>query len=124
MNAHLFIRTGPNSGEMHPLGNGAITLGRGRTCGIRLADPFVSREHFRIELRGHVYWLVDLGSMNLTAVNGIPTSNKQLEAGDEIHLGSTRILFLAGSAPSSAAARVSEISRTIANIFSIKIGKA
>jgi DNA-binding NtrC family response regulator len=119
MNAHLFIRTGPNSGEMHQLGSGAVTLGRGRTCGIRLADPFVSREHFRIELRGHVYWLVDLGSMNMTAVNGIPTSNKQLEAGDEIHLGSTRILFLSGSAPSSAAARVSEISRTMANIFSV-----
>ena len=116
MNAHLFIRTGPNSGEIHPLGQSAVVAGRARTCAIRLDDPFVSREHFRVELRGQRYWVVDLGSMNCTAVNGIPSQTKQLDHGDEIHIGSTRILYFAGVASSTSAARTNEISRTLVSL--------
>jgi two-component system response regulator HydG len=113
MNAHLYVRTGPNSGEVYPLNNTAVVIGRGSSCSIRLADPFISREHSRIEHRGQAHWVVDLGSMNCTAVNGIPVGNKQLESGDEIHIGSTRILFFPGNAPQSAAGKASEISRTL-----------
>jgi transcriptional regulator with GAF, ATPase, and Fis domain len=113
MNAHLFIRTGPNSGEIHPLGSGPVIAGRARSCGIRLDDPFVSREHFRIDPREKRFWVVDMGSMNCTAVNGIPTQTKQLDHGDEIHIGSTRMLFFAGVGSSTASERNSEISRTL-----------
>ncbi len=114
MSAHLFVRTGPNSGEVYPLPADSVTVGRGRNCGVRLADPFVSREHFRIDSRQSGHWVVDLGSMNCTAVNGMPVESKQLESGDEIFIGSTRMLYFPKHIPdASSSGRASEISRTL-----------
>ena len=114
MSAHLFVRTGPNSGEVYPLTADSIVVGRGRQCGVRLSDPFVSREHFRIDTREKGHWVVDLGSMNCTAVNGMPVDSKQLESGDEIFIGSTRMLYFPKHiADVSSSGRTSEISRTL-----------
>ena len=99
MKAYLYIRTGPNDGEIHALARPVAIFGRGADCDVRLNDPYVSRQHFRIEQRGENYWMFDLGSANCTAINGMPKKERELKHGDEIHVGSTRILFLTGSTP-------------------------
>jgi two-component system, NtrC family, response regulator HydG len=100
MPAHLFIRTGPNNGEIHALGESAVVIGRAMDCEVRLADAHASRKHFRVENRNGSYWLVDLGSKNRTGVNGVPVHEKQLNWGDEIRVGLTRLVFLSGTEPS------------------------
>ena len=99
MPAHLFIRTGPNSGEIHTLPDGPAVVGRGMDCRVRIRDEHASRRHFRIEPRGGGFWLKDLGSKNPTAVNGVPVAEKELRWGDEIRVGLTRLVFLSGSEP-------------------------
>jgi DNA-binding NtrC family response regulator len=69
-------------------------------CDIRLADPHASRRHFEVEKRGENYWVVDKGSKNRTGVNGVPVHEKQLNWGDEIRVGLTRLVFLSGTEPS------------------------
>jgi len=96
MPAHLFIRTGPNSGEVHALEGDRVVVGRGMDCGVRLSDAHASRQHFRVERRGESYWLVDMGSRNCTAVNGVPVDEKELQWGDELRVGLTRLVFLSG----------------------------
>jgi len=99
MPAHLFIRTGPGSGEVHTLAGETLTVGRGADCELCLADRHASRRHFQVESRGEGYWLRDLGSKNGTAVNGLPVTETQLSWGDEIRVGATHLIFLAGSDP-------------------------
>ncbi|MHC4915794.1 MAG: sigma 54-interacting transcriptional regulator [Planctomycetota bacterium] len=103
MPANLYVRTGPNSGEVHAIAGPSATIGRGADCEVCLAgDAHASRQHCRIELRGGAYWLVDLGSKNRTAVNGLPVDEKELRFGDDIRLGLSHLVFLAGSEPAAA----------------------
>jgi len=111
MPAHLFIHTGPNSGEAHVIEGGDILVGRGMDCGVRLFDPHASRNHFRLERRGSSWWLVDLGSRNPTAVNGVPAGEKELHWGDEIRVGNTRLVFLSGGEPEGLGATYSQAVR-------------
>jgi adenylate cyclase len=53
----------------------------------------VSKEHCHIELIKDRYVLKDLGSLNGTYVNGERVDQHPLEPGDEITIGSTRIVF-------------------------------
>ena len=98
--AHLFIKAGPNGGEVHPLSAAELVAGRGAECQLRLDDPFVSRRHFRLRREASAYILEDLGSANCTVVNGVPAKLKKLESGDEIYVGSTRISVLMGASTS------------------------
>jgi DNA-binding NtrC family response regulator len=92
--SRLFISTGPNAGESIVLDADPVVVGRAKGCTFRLDDPFVSREHFKIERRGASYWVLDLGGRNPIAVNGLPTALTELAVGDEIRVGSTRLLFM------------------------------
>ena len=58
-----------------------------------MLDRVVSKEHCHIELVGDRYVLRDLGSLNGTFVNGERVQERPLEPGDEILIGSTRIVF-------------------------------
>ena len=53
----------------------------------------MSKEHCHIELIEDGYVLKDLGSLNGTFVNGERVKEHRLEPGDEITIGSTRIVF-------------------------------
>jgi hypothetical protein len=79
-----------------------VTLGRLPACELALADSSVSRRHAEVRRGAHNTWLVaDLGSTNGTKVNGLRIySPRQLQDGDEITVGSTRVRFVA--APSTA----------------------
>lgn len=71
-----------------------VILGRRTDCGVCLAFPSVSREHARIEKRGHDWWLQDLGSANGTLMNAVPVSGvHRLKNGDRIQVGKITLLF-------------------------------
>jgi adenylate cyclase len=70
------------------------TLGRHPNNTVQVLDRIVSKEHCHVDLiDGGRFILRDLGSLNGTYVNGERVSERVLNPGDEIMLGSTRILF-------------------------------
>ena len=75
------------------------TLGRHPDNTIQILDRIVSKNHCHIDLTDGIYVLRDLGSLNGTYVNGERVSGqRELQVGDEITLGSTRIVFDAPAA--------------------------
>ena len=69
------------------------SLGRHPRNTHQVLDRVVSKEHCHIELVGDEYVLKDLGSLNGTFVNGERVKEHPLQPGDEITIGSTRIVF-------------------------------
>ncbi|MDW8247535.1 MAG: FHA domain-containing protein, partial [Sandaracinaceae bacterium] len=69
------------------------SIGRHPNNTIQIMDLGVSKEHCHIVLINGRYVLRDLGSLNGTYVNGERVQERVLEPGDEIVVGSTRILF-------------------------------
>jgi pSer/pThr/pTyr-binding forkhead associated (FHA) protein len=60
-------------------------------------DRMVSSRHFQIELQDEGWLLTDLGSTNGTKVNSLETQRCRLVAGDEIQVGSTRLMVVEGT---------------------------
>jgi adenylate cyclase len=69
------------------------SLGRHPRNTHQVLDRVVSKEHCHIELVDDAYVLKDLGSLNGTFVNGERVHEHSLKPGDEITIGSTRIVF-------------------------------
>ena len=75
---------------------GAETLvGRSEDADLRVEDPLVSSQHFKISKKGDVYALVDLGSENGTYVNGVRTRERELAEGDQIRVAGITFFFAA-----------------------------
>jgi pSer/pThr/pTyr-binding forkhead associated (FHA) protein len=91
--AKLSFETGPFAGRVVGIPDQAATIGRAPGNDIVIGDPATSGRHCRIELRGGVYWISDLGSTNGTLVNGEPIIDKQLDHGDVISIGQNTIRF-------------------------------
>ena len=70
-----------------PLAASVMLIGRDEDADIRVDEPLVSRAHARIEPRGGGYVVLDLGSTNLTRVNGAVVSECVLRDGDEVRFG-------------------------------------
>jgi predicted component of type VI protein secretion system len=64
-----------------------MLVGRDEGSDIRVDEPLVSRAHARIEARGEGYVVLDLGSTNLTKVNGAVVTECILRDGDEVRFG-------------------------------------
>ena len=81
-----------------PLDGDEHELGRDEELAIRVDEPLVSRRHARIVRRGEGWVVVDLGSTNFTRVNGQRVRREhELEHGDEIRLGRSKLTFLTGA---------------------------
>src|SRR4051794_41530237 len=92
--ARLLVVEGPDAGREFelPLRGGGV--GRGDGSLVQLTDPTVSRQHGMIELRdGALCWVDDSGRSR-TLINGAPTAVRELEAGDEIVIGATKLVYL------------------------------
>src|SRR5687768_958869 len=77
------------------------SLGRHPSNTIQLLDKIVSKEHCIVELRGNVFFLRDLGSLNGTFVNRERVYGEcELKNGDEIMLGQTKARFEESVSPS------------------------
>ena len=77
-----------------PLAASVMLIGRDEGADIRVDEPLVSRAHARIERRGDRFVLVDLGSTNLTRVNGEVVLERELRHGDEIKFSRATCRFL------------------------------
>ena len=64
-----------------------MLVGRDEDADIHVDEPLVSRAHARIEGRGDGYVVLDLGSTNLTRVNGTVVSECVLRDGDLVQFG-------------------------------------
>jgi pSer/pThr/pTyr-binding forkhead associated (FHA) protein len=92
--AQLVVIGGPQSGQVIPLVQSAMILGRGGTCQIIVKDDFASRRHAQIVQRDECYWLRDLNSKNGTLLDGRPVEGDMLLAdGSVIQIGDTRFRF-------------------------------
>jgi transcriptional regulator with GAF, ATPase, and Fis domain len=92
--ARLVVVEGPDAGREFELPMRGGAVGRGDGSLVLLTDPTVSRQHGMIELRdGALCWVDDSGRAR-TLINGAPVTVRPLEAGDEIVLGSTRLIYL------------------------------
>lgn len=76
-----------------PLREGGNTIGRSRSCEVRLNDPACSRRHAEIVVTGRRAVLRDLGSENDTLINNVPAGNHSVEikAHDVLIVGKTAL---------------------------------
>jgi hypothetical protein len=80
-------------GRRVQIGAEPLVIGRLPECGVVLADSNVSRRHAELRRAGDNVVLTDLGSTNGTRVNGAPVRERILVSGDEVSVGSTRLIF-------------------------------
>jgi hypothetical protein len=80
-------------GQRREIDKRKFVIGRSRDCDIQLGDPNVSRRHAELRQEGAAYWIIDLDSTNGTEVNGRRLKRAKLKTGDQITVGSTRLVF-------------------------------
>jgi FHA domain len=82
-------------GDQITLDSSPITIGRGVTNDVPLADDeYTSTRHARVEPRRDGVWVEDIGSTNGTFVNGIRlTRDRKLSPGDVLRVGETDLRF-------------------------------
>ncbi|HYO59707.1 FHA domain-containing protein [Archangium sp.] len=99
--AFLYVERGPGTGQLLPIKQGVLVLGRASTSDLRLQHPSISRRHAQLTRRGDRLTLKDLGSQNGTYVNRARlTSEVEIRSGDELALGNALLQVRGpGSAP-------------------------
>ncbi len=85
---------GPLKGTSIPLTDDEVSIGREPSNALALLDAAVSRRHCLIQREADSFKLRDLNSRNSTFVNGVPVSERILESGDEIKIGSSLFVFV------------------------------
>src|SRR5262245_63673123 len=74
----LISISGPMEGTTFSVTDADVTIGRGPSNSICIADPLLSRQHCRITRQGDAFNLHDLGSFNGTFVNGVPIKTQAI----------------------------------------------
>nr|WP_309247170.1 FHA domain-containing protein [Myxococcus xanthus] len=86
--AFLYVERGPGAGQLVPVKQGALVIGRSSSSDLRLQHPSISRRHAHLTRRGERFFLKDLSSQNGTFLNRHRiTSEVELMPGDEVSLG-------------------------------------
>jgi hypothetical protein len=84
----LYAEHGPGTGQLIPVSEGALILGRSSSCDLRLPHASISRRHARLTRRGERLFLEDLGSQNGTFLDDERLSGpRELLVGQRIHIG-------------------------------------
>ena len=100
--AKLRVVDGPLAGTEFTLNGNPAVAGRHIDCDLPIPDPRVSRSHAEfIPDRDGQYAIMDLGSANGTAINGIllpPRTPRRLAAGDELRMGQNIYRYFSGDA--------------------------
>ncbi|WP_426750880.1 FHA domain-containing protein [Myxococcus sp. Y35] len=86
--AFLYVERGPGAGQLVPVKQGALVIGRSSSSDLRLQHPSISRRHAHLTRRGERFFLKDLSSQNGTFLNRHRIASEvELLPGDEISLG-------------------------------------
>ena len=88
--AQLVVDGTPRTLELKP---GSNLIGRGSDSDLQLMDQGVSRRHADVHVADGHATVYDLGSTNGTSVNGHSVQSQQLQHGDVIRVGHTRLVF-------------------------------
>jgi pSer/pThr/pTyr-binding forkhead associated (FHA) protein len=92
----LVVTRGPNSGSRYALDEPLTTAGRHPDSAIFLDDITVSRRHAEVHKVEGGYEVADVGSLNGTYLNRERVERARLTDGDELQIGTFKLLFLAG----------------------------
>ncbi|HJR24184.1 MAG TPA: FHA domain-containing protein [Acidimicrobiales bacterium] len=92
----LVVTRGPNSGSRYALDEPVVSAGRHPDSTIFLDDITVSRRHAEIRQVAGGYQVRDVGSLNGTYLNRERVEESSLRDGDELQIGTFKLLFLAG----------------------------
>jgi pSer/pThr/pTyr-binding forkhead associated (FHA) protein len=76
----------------HVIDRTEFLVGRGTDCGLRVADPEVSRHQARVGFKDRQYRIVNLGQTPVR-INGQPVASQRLEDGDLMQMGKSRFLI-------------------------------
>lgn len=95
----LLITRGPGNVVRFLLDRTIMGVGRHPDSEIFLDDVTVSRCHAQIRWLDNKYWIVDIGSLNGIAVNGVQVESQPLADGDEIKIGVFRLSFACQRTP-------------------------
>jgi pSer/pThr/pTyr-binding forkhead associated (FHA) protein len=92
----LHVDAGPHAAQTFSLATLPATIGRGAAAGIPLDEDLgVSRAHAELYLQAGILRIRDLGSTHGTLVNGFSISDKGLEPGDRIRVGTSELVLSA-----------------------------
>ena len=90
----LVALAGPLAETVISLEPKEVTIGRGVSNQVCIADPILSRQHCVITKENDQFLIRDLGSLHGTVVNGIPITQQYLQHGDQISLGSSTFMVM------------------------------
>jgi|GEM_PF-64516 len=76
---------------------GSNIVGRGAETDLQLIDQGVSRRHLDVHVADNRAVAYDLGSTNGTSINGHTAQSQQLQHGDVIRVGHTRLVYQQGT---------------------------
>jgi DNA-binding NtrC family response regulator len=96
--ARLRVRAGGRERTV-PVTAAGVVVGKEPTCDAPIDDPYVSARHLRIEPRGGLWHVIDLGSTNGTFISGARVSQAQLPLGVPVSLGDAEIVLERRDAP-------------------------
>lgn len=82
-----------------PLVKPVMLVGRDPESDIPVSEALVSWAHARLEQRGEGWFVQDLGSTNLTRVNGEAVAERPLRHGDELRFARAVCQFLLDAGP-------------------------
>lgn len=109
----LYVEKGPGAGQLIPVKQGPLVIGRASACDLRLQHPSISRRHAHLMRQGERFVLRDLGSQNGTFVNRIKISaDQEIVVGDELSLGNAVLKLRGQNAPPEKEAAPSVVTET------------
>ena len=92
----LVVKRGPNIGSRFALEKDLVLAGRHPDSDIFLDDVTVSRRHAEIARDESGYVVRDAGSLNGTYLNRQRVESSPLANGDELQIGTFKLVFLTG----------------------------
>lgn len=97
----LRVLGGPDAGRALPLGRGLHLVGRDEACGVRLADPDVSRRHLEIRVGDGEVEVRDVGSTNGSLLAGVPLDDRlrRWPPDARLRLGASTLAISSSSEP-------------------------
>ena len=90
----LVALSGPLHGQVVPIPESGLTIGRDAANDLHPADLALSRRHCAFMVQQGEVTVRDLESMNGTFVNGVPIASRVLWQGDQLKIGESSFLFL------------------------------
>ena len=89
--AKAVVVSGPDEGLEVPIARGAVEIGTGQKCALRLTDQAVSRSHATITSDGNRIRIKDSGSRNGTYLGGTKIVEAEVQLGAVLKIGNSLI---------------------------------